>query len=197
MSPVQEVVHGRYRIRAMMVAKGARAQPFHGQKALPPASAATVAEAIRKACEALDARDATSLADRRELIPTSKEMAAAFAAHRDKVTPAHRRMLQALRQAPEGLTATQLATVAGFAGYEAANLQLGQLGRIVAEDAGYLPPLRQSDQKPVWTWTLAAGADGDTRGSHYRWTLRREVAEALEGEAAWMLVEVPAAPGAR
>ncbi|NKE47823.1 hypothetical protein HB662_23810 [Roseomonas frigidaquae] len=181
----------------MMVAKGARAQPFHGQKALPPSSAATVAEAIRVVREALDARDAASLADRRDSIPTGQEIAAAFAAHRDKVTPAHRRMLQALRQAPAGLTATQLAAAAGFAGHEAANLRFGQLGRIVAEDVGYVPPLRASDQKPVWSWTLADGEAGDTRGSQYCWTLRGEVAEALAGEAAWMLGDIPARTEAR
>jgi hypothetical protein len=49
-------------------------------------------------------------------------------------------MLEALLSAPNRtMTATALAATAGYAKFGSANLYLGKLGRMVAEDLGFTP----------------------------------------------------------
>jgi hypothetical protein len=94
-------------------------------------------------------------------------------------------MLRALYEAEaRTLTATQLAAAAAQDSFSFANLHFGTLARMIAEEIGYTPSVRD-DGTVRWTTTLAVGADAlqSEDSAHFRWRMRPEVAEALSGRA--------------
>lgn len=103
----------------------------------------------------------------------------------------HRKMLEAHYSAPNhNITATRLAEAAGYANWNAANLQYGTLAFQVAEELGFEPPKRQ-DGTEIWTMTIATGRldlnddmlsesmKRPLEHQHFEWTLRPQVVEAL------------------
>ncbi|RYD82177.1 MAG: hypothetical protein EOP84_09830 [Verrucomicrobiaceae bacterium] len=114
-------------------------------------------------------------------VPNSEAFKNALLAIRSDITPAQHKMLKAHCLAAEHrITATQLATAAGFANFNAANLQYGFLGKALGEQLSFTPTLRNNGE-PVWTSVLATGErPSDTGASeHYVWTMRPQVVEAL------------------
>src|SRR3546814_15508731 len=81
----------------------------------------------------------------------------------------------------------------GYDSYVSANSQYGALARKLAEELDWNPPVFNG--VPTWTFTLATGADGDTRADmeavgydQWRWTMSPEIAERAEersGGKAW------------
>ncbi len=78
------------------------------------------------------------------------------------------------------MSATQLANAVGYENYQAINLQYGKLGYEIGIALRYTPSESYQDGTPIWTWVLATGRDPDG-GGDWEWTLRPELAQALEG----------------
>lgn len=92
------------------------------------------------------------------------------------------RMLKAQYSAPNHtITATQLAEAVGYPNYNAANLQYGTMGKLVAGYLGYEPPERANGDG-IWYWVLSSGneASESTMDGHYEFVMRPELVEALE-----------------
>lgn len=78
---------------------------------------------------------------------------------------------------PDGAcTSGQLAEAVGYQGKDA-NLQYAALGRRIADHLNYEPDTRDDDGSTRWWSVLSTGHDRDDR---FIWTLRPEVAFALE-----------------
>ncbi len=108
----------------------------------------------------------------------------ALLAERGSITDRYRAMLKAHYQADEHtLTATELASAAGYDNYSAANLHYGMLGKLLG---AHLPiePEKRDDETPIWTTILAEGDPERTEEEHYRWIMRAELVQALK-ELPW------------
>lgn len=175
--------HGRYVIRTMVVGGEVRARAFLGRKAVADAGGTCLDDALRAMRAALDERDIRRRAARRDGLPTSQEFADAFARLEPEIGEHHRLMLEALLVAPgRTLSATEIAAAAGYSDFKAANAHFGRLAHMIADDLGYEPD-RRADGSPIWTMTLATGADPDGRedDGRWRWTMRPQVAACLLG----------------
>jgi hypothetical protein len=121
------------------------------------------------------------LVRQRELEPvTNPEYLAAFNSIRDRLSDGQRAMLKAHYNAPDRtLTATELATAAGYESYSAANLQYGFVGKWLHEEL--LCPLpKRDDGTKIYTFALATGLDDGKVEVEWRWVLKPEVATALQ-----------------
>lgn len=79
------------------------------------------------------------------------------------------------------VTAEQLAARHRLATPGAATLNYGKLARAVADQLGYSPPERRRGKRdPMWWMTLAVGGEGDERDEQFQFTMRAQLAEALE-----------------
>ena len=67
-----------------------------------------------------------------------------------------------------------------YPSFASANEKFGKLARMIAEDLSYMPD-RRADGSPIWTMTLATGADPRRHEDDglWRWTMRPQVAECL------------------
>lgn len=81
----------------------------------------------------------------------------------------------------QAITATLLADAAGYANYNAANLQYGTLAKLIAGYLAYLPPKRANGER-MWWCTLSNGNDAsaETIDGHFEFVMRPELAAALE-----------------
>lgn len=173
--------YGRYVIRTLAAGETVRARAFLGSKAVADAEGHLLDDALRAMRAVLDDRDARQRGARKSEVPTADEFADAFAQHHARIGEHHWLMLRALMAAPgRTMTATGLAAAAGYSSYASANEKFGKLARLVAEELGYEPE-RRADGSPIWTMTLATGADPAGHGDDglWRWTMRAEVAECL------------------
>ena len=121
------------------------------------------------------------LVRRRELEPvTSPEYVAAFKNIQDRLGDGQRAMLKAHYNAPDRtMTATELATAAGYESYAAANLQYGFVGKWLHEEL--LCPLpKREDGTKIYTFALATGLDDGKAETEWRWVLKPEVASAMQ-----------------
>lgn len=183
----RETHYRRYVIRSMKINSEWSARAFRGKVAVGGiCTASTEEEAILKVKTLLDALHSEQLAKRApDGFPTADEVRAALAAI--KMNDAQSAMLRAHLLAPGNiLTATELAEAGGYDSYAVANSQYGALGRKLAEELDWHPPIFNG--VPTWTFALATGADGNVRAEslemgheHWRWKLRPQVADALQG----------------
>ena len=173
--------HGRYVSCTLAAGSKVRARALLGSKAVGDAEGPTLDEALRAMRTFLDDRDARQRAAREDGLPTAEEFVNAFPRLDTEITERHWLMLKALLTAPgRTLTATEIAAAAGYSSFSSANLNLGTLARIVAEDLGYRPD-RRADGSPRWTTTFATGADPSLCEDDglWRWTMRPQFAECL------------------
>ena len=170
-----------YNIRTFLRGGKASARAYVGDEPTRiVANANSVEECVRVIERQLAAQDETRLAARQGGVPTADEYGDAFAVLGQKVRKHHWKMLLAHFGAPSAtVTAAELAEAAGYPRYQAANLHYGALGRMVAEQLAFEPPV-EVDGTRNWIATLA---DGRTNRSddpaEWRWTLREEVADFL------------------
>ena len=122
-----------------------------------------------------------NLERRREVSPvTSPEYVAAFKTILNRLSDGHRAMLRLHCNAPNRtLTATELATAAGYENYSAANLQYGLVDKWLNDELLCTLPKRDDGTK-IYTFALAEGVDSGDREEQWRWVMRPEVAAALE-----------------
>jgi predicted HNH restriction endonuclease len=98
-----------------------------------------------------------------------------------KLTPTFLALLRYHCEAPDHTTtATRLAEALGLANFGAANLQLGKLAHLIADELEFQPEKR-SDGKPMWWSTLASGrgASADTLDAQFEFVMRPELVDAL------------------
>jgi len=77
------------------------------------------------------------------------------------------------------MTATQLAAAAGYANYNAVNLQYGNVGKALFE----LNPIdlpKRVDGSPIYTCYLAEASEDNESEEHWHWKLRPEVSKSIE-----------------
>lgn len=121
-------------------------------------------------------------------IATSEQFKTALLAVRDKNLPAsHLAMLRAQCRAQDStITSTQLASVADYENYNAANLQYGTLAFNVASAIGFVPQAKRSDGSPCWWTTLSyTNADqAEESTGHFQFIMRPELVLALR-EMKW------------
>jgi len=111
-------------------------------------------------------------------LPSAAEYRIAFASVLPGSPQSHQAMLDAhLNAAENRITATELARAAGYAGYEAANLQYGKLARRICEALQFTPPVGNSGE-PTFTYVLATSMK--TPSQDWVWTLHEVVVVALQ-----------------
>lgn len=124
----------------------------------------------------------------KEAIATPEQFKKALLVLRDKNLPeSHFVMLRAqCRAAGSAITATQLAAVAKYENYNAANLQYGTLAFNLASALGFLPAIKHDDGSPCWWTTLSYADEGQTEEGtgHFQFIMRPEVVQALR-EMRW------------
>lgn len=183
----RETRYRQYIIRSMPGEGGARARAFRGKVTAGDVQSAETEEAAIVAVKSeLDRMHAEQLAQRgADGYPTAEEVRMAL--QHLSMTDAQSAMLGAHLSAPDCiLTATQIAVAGGYDSWVSANSQYGMLGRRLAEELDWNPPLRP-DGTPIWTCALATGADetgsmvdsDDAEEGHWRWKLRDQVRQAL------------------
>jgi|GEM_PF-1110204 len=115
-------------------------------------------------------------------LPALNEYTAALSSALEEAPETHRLMVAAHVNANgHRITATELARAAGYAGYEAANLQYGKFARRVCEMLHFSPPVGNSGQ-PTFTYVLATPTKLPSQD--WLWTLHPVVAEALRALSA-------------
>lgn len=174
------VTYGRYTIRAMKVSSGWQARAFRNMNIASQIENANTRDAAILMVKAhLDDASAVERATRGpDGYPTSTTVRAAL--DQIQMTDGQLNMLNAHLDAPNHtLTATQLSQAAPYRDYQAANIQYGLLGRLLAEEMGWHPDKR-NDGTPVWTTALATDANADEAGEgQFRWQLRPQIVHAL------------------
>jgi hypothetical protein len=180
----------RYVIKSSMQQKSRdwAARAFRGETMVVDihrgASEQAAINAVKMELEAIQSRQRALRG--REGYPTVEEVRAAIRVIGKTLTKQQWDMLKAhLRAANYVMTATEIAAAGGYDNYGVANIQYGQLGRKLAKELEWEPPIREGKQ--TWTFALAEGADEDCSAKldamakgHWRWKLRREVVEALQ-----------------
>lgn len=118
---------------------------------------------------------------------TSEQYKRALLSVRDNNLPdSHLAMLRAQGRASDGkITATELASVAQYANYNAANLQYGTLASNVAAALGFVPEKRANGSYRWWT-TLSYSIEDqvDESTGHFQFIMRPELLTALR-EMKW------------
>jgi len=182
------VTHRRHSIKTLKSGDEWQARAFRGKTEIGEVvTTSTDESAILIVKRQLDETAARQRAMRgADGFPTVDEVRAALP--HLKFNRAQEAMLAAHVEAPNHvLTATQLAEAAGYGDYVVANSQYGQLGRALAEELDWEPPMRK-DGNPIWTLTLATDADGSAReegeevSGHWRWKLRPEIVSAMASQ---------------
>ncbi|MER8848547.1 hypothetical protein [Mesorhizobium australicum] len=177
----------RFVIKSMKVSGEWNARAFRAETTVGgKRSGPTEQAAILAVKEELDLLQSEQRALRIGGYPTVNEVRAAFDAI--SITSEQQAMLNAHCQAVDHImTATELAHAGGYDSYVSANSQYGGLGRKLAEELEWVPPMNKKGV-PTWTFALATGADEngstspDRMDEHWRWKLRQEVVEACNAD---------------
>ena len=97
---------------------------------------------------------------------------------RRRMNPKHYEMLQAQYAAPNRtVTVPQLAKAVGYLSFSPVNLHYGKLGRLLSDEIGKLPERSPYSGKLRWFRVLSSG---EPSKSGFLWTMRPELATALE-----------------
>jgi len=89
------------------------------------------------------------------------------------------------------ITTTELANALDYATYNFANRVYGEVGKLVAEALNVTPPRRRNGRYMYWS-VLSTGDPELKEDEHFRWVMRKELAEALES-LPWACGPLPAA----
>lgn len=116
--------------------------------------------------------------------PNVKRYRLGFQAIEETLSPGHLAMLEAHYHAPNRtITVRQLATSAGYKGWEGAVLQYGLLAKRLCTAMSFEPHKTDRGGSPIWSYVLADSPETPT-SEHWQWTLRPEVIKAL-GQLEW------------
>lgn len=85
------------------------------------------------------------------------------------------------QMADRTITATQLAKANGLSSHSIANTRYNSLAHAIGDQLGYTPPNHTGGaRKPMWWMMLSTGQNGDYGDEGFQFTLRPELAQALE-----------------
>lgn len=182
MSRQIELKHGRYSIRPVIWNGKPKAIALLGDKKVHEVEGANLEDATAKMKTELDSMLRARLEKRREPhIGTKDDYVEAFQTIR--LNPQQKLMLKThLNAAGHTLTATQLASAAGYPSYRSANSVYGRLAKKIGDATGLQPKKSRTRDELVYTYILAGGDTNEEQaedGAHWRWTLHSEVVAAL------------------
>ena len=116
-------------------------------------------------------------------MPKSAEFQSAFATLLEKPSPKVKNgflMLKANYRSPgRTISAARLASAAGYTSYSTGNEQYGSFAHKIADILG-IESVRDANGDEHWTYTICNASTESDQSGHFQWTLRPEVAEALE-----------------
>ena len=114
------------------------------------------------------------------LSPTIEAYVDALRNLRPSLSDKHVAMLKAHSRAPDrSLTANQLAKAAGYANYNAVNLQYGLVGKLLWEELPTTLPAAEAGN-PIFTFAIAEAGNRDGPEDQWVWQMRTEVAAAVK-----------------
>lgn len=107
-------------------------------------------------------------------VPSAKAYREAFLALESRMTATRRRILEIHYRAPDRqLTMTQIADAIGWRSYSSANLNYGELARLMGEQVGFR-------DEGSYLFTLCTFISPQEQGDHWLIIMRPEVAAALK-----------------
>jgi len=113
--------------------------------------------------------------------PSAEEARRAFCAISERLSDGQRKMLKAHLAAPgHTLTASQLASAAGYKGYSGANLQYGFVGAMLVHEMPEILPKRPDGTRIA---TCAIASADDIRASNeeqWLWKMRPHIVQGLK-----------------
>jgi len=108
---------------------------------------------------------------------TTEEYVEAFLSSRSEISDKQLEVLRAQYAAPDKtVTASELAEAVGYDHFLPANSLYGSIGHLIADELGRKPK-KQTKQFKHWWSVLSTGESGS---DGFEWTMRLQVAEALE-----------------
>ena len=149
------------------------------KKQLSEIEGSSIQDVLRKLREFVDCQFVAIAAGRQK--PTSSnEYISAFRNILKDLSDGHLAMLRAHFRSPNHrITATQLADAANYSNYNAANLQYGNVGKLLYEEYPLDIP-RHSDGSLVYTFMLATAGNKEADEKEWVWEMRPEVVSAIE-----------------
>jgi hypothetical protein len=149
------------------------------KKQLTEIEGSSIADVLNKLREFVDCQFVTIAAGRQT--PTnSGEYISAFRNILKDLSDGHLAMLRAHYLAPnQCMTATQLADAAGYANYNAANLQYGNVGKALYEEYPLDIPCYDNGS-PIYTFMIGTAGNKEADEREWVWKMRPEVVAALE-----------------
>lgn len=152
---------------------------WDGKERVHTCASGSLDETLRLMKDFVDERHNEVLQSRTEP-PGGDEYVEAFRKILNDLAEKYIEMLKAHYHAPDQtMTATQLANAVDYADYSSANLHYGKVGKLLNE---VLPIAlhNRRDGTPVFTSALATPGDRTEDEDHWTWTMRPQVAYALE-----------------
>jgi hypothetical protein len=120
-------------------------------------------------------------------IASVEDFKRALLSWRDKLPDSHLELLKAQAKEPGGvITSAKLAAAAGYANFNAANLNYGTLAANIGQFLSYTPPNRKDGTAMSWT-VLSYSVDGtsEPESGHFQFIMRPELLAALR-EMKWI-----------
>jgi hypothetical protein len=177
---VKSVKSGKYTLVARIYEGKYHGFLWHDGKVIEDDLAGSLDDAWTKVCGRLYSRLSQDADARKDLPPNASEAKQAFLNIEARLSLGQKAMLRNHMNAKgRCLTATQLATAAGYKGFSAANLHYGLLGAMLYGEMPRPLPTR-SDGSPVMTYMIADGLDqGEKSEGEWIWRMRDDIADGL------------------
>ena len=158
-----------------------KGKAWKGNRELGAAQGGDRASVLEQLKAIVDQLFTTDAGGKSERYPTADDYRKAFLAIQSRLPDGYIAMLRAHYLAPgRVLTTRQLAHAAAYRDWQSANLHYGTLGKMVGEELLFQPRLRPGTEKPIWTLVLATGPIERDEDAEFPWTMRDEVAAAIE-----------------
>lgn len=152
---------------------------WKGKELLSEIEGESIDDVLQKLRDFVDASFFAAIKERTGTLDSS-EYIKAFQSLLDDLSDGHLAMLKAHYLAPnQEITATLLASAAGYSSYGAANLQYGLIAKKLYEELPIDLPKRK-DGTFIYTFSLATAGDINDGEEHWVWKLRPEVSSAIE-----------------
>jgi hypothetical protein len=177
---VKSIKSGKYTLVARLYEGNYHGFLWHNGKVIENDRACSLDDAWTKVFARLYAHLSSDADSRKDLQPNASEARQAFINIASRLSVGQKAMLRKHANA-EGrcLTATQLATAAGYKNFSAANLHYGLLGAMLYGEMPRPLPTRK-DGTPVMTYMIADGVDKETASEgEWIWKMRDDIAEGL------------------
>lgn len=177
---VKSIKAGKYTLVARQYNGKHHGFLWFGGKVIEDDLAESLDDAWRMVCGRLYSHLLKDSEVRGGLSYSAMEAKQAFLNIEQRMTTGQKAMLRGHLNAENGcMTATQLAKVAGYKGFSAANLQYGLLGAMLYGEMPQPLPIR-ADGSPIMTCMIAEGADQRSASEgQWIWKMKQNIADGL------------------